>query len=63
MTMSSDEFWTGRLIHAKSRLITDIIEYCLTYEILYDEAFNANSIKANLAELIDKAIEMYITDN
>lgn len=61
--MDSNEFWTGRLVSAKSRLITDIIEYCITYDILYGEEFNADNAKFNLAEIIDKALEMYITDN
>lgn len=61
--MNSDEFWTGRLVSAKSRLITDIIEFCLTYDILYDETFNADKVKCELSKMIDKALEMYITDN
>lgn len=61
--MDSDEFWTGRLISAKSKLITDIIEYCIVYNLLYNEEFNAESVKSKLAEMIDKALEMYITDN
>lgn len=61
--MDANEFWTGRLVSARSRLITDIIEYCITYDILYDEEFNADKAKSNLAEIIDKALEMYITDN
>lgn len=61
--MDSDEFWTRRLIGAKSKIITDIIEYCVIYEILYNEVFNADNVKSNLSDMVDKALEMYITDN
>lgn len=61
--MNSDEFWKHRLTGMESKLIMNIIAYCDIYDVLHDEEFNSNDVKAELDELIDNALTMYIKDN
>lgn len=61
--MNNDDFWNKRLTATKSRLIAHIIDYCDLYDILHDEVFSAEKVKRELSELIEKAVEMFITDN
>lgn len=61
--MDSDKFWDERLTTTKSKLISDIIVYCDLYDILHGEVFNADNVKAELVELVNRAITIFMVDN
>lgn len=59
----SDDFWKQRENAVKSKLIMYIIDYCDIYDIMHKEVFNADSVKRELTELIDFAIDTFVKDN
>ena len=61
--MNSDKFWDERLTTVKSKLISDIIVYCDLYDILHGEVFNADNVKAELVELVNRAVTIFMVDN
>lgn len=61
--MDSDEFWSERLSAVKSKLISDVIVYCDLYDILHGEVFNADNVKTELTELVNRAVTIFMVDN
>lgn len=62
---NSEDFWKKRERAVKVQLIKHIIDYCYIYELLHgsENAFNTDSVKAELTDMIDTALRSFLSDN